>query len=99
MEMKIDLTCEEVLHDVIELCKKYQASRALLYGSRAKGTALERSDIDIAVEGVCEMFRFEDEIEAIPTLLRIDILNMDTCRNSYVLEDIRAYGREIYKAV
>ena len=40
---------EEVIREVGRLCKKYQAKEVILYGSRAKGTARERSDIDIAV--------------------------------------------------
>ena len=43
---------EEVISRVAELCRQYDAQKVILYGSRAKGTALERSDIDIAVSGV-----------------------------------------------
>lgn len=34
------------------MCNEFQAKEVILYGSRAKGTARERSDIDIAVSGV-----------------------------------------------
>ena len=37
----------------------------------------------------------EEEIEEIPTLLTVDLLDMDTCRNELILEDIRKYGRKI----
>ena len=37
---------EEVISRVAELCRQYDAQKVILYGSRAKGTALERSDID-----------------------------------------------------
>lgn len=30
---------EEVIHAVTELCRKYSAKEAILYGSRSKGTA------------------------------------------------------------
>ena len=43
---------EEVISRVAELCRQHDAQKVILYGSRAKGTALERSDIDIAVSGV-----------------------------------------------
>ena len=36
-----------------------------------------------------------EEIEEIPTLYIVDLLNMDTCRNELILEDIRKYGRKI----
>ena len=66
-----------------------------MFGSRAKGTALERSDIDIAVSGVNDFDALEEEIEEIPTLYTVDLLNMDTCRNELILEDIRKYGHKI----
>ena len=67
----------------------------ILYGSRAKGTAQERSDIDIAVSGVEDFESLTEQIENLPTLFSVDIVNMDTCRNQLLLEDIRQYGRKI----
>ena len=46
------MTVEEVLTEAAGLCRKYHAKEIILYGSRAKGTALKKSDIDIAVSGV-----------------------------------------------
>ncbi len=89
------MTLAKVLEKVKNLCVKYQAKEIVLFGSRAKGTALERSDIDIAVSGVKEFGALEEEIEEIPTLYTVDLLNMDTCRNELILEDIRKYGRKI----
>lgn len=86
---------EEVIGRVAELCKQYDAQQVILYGSRAKGTALERSDIDIAVSGVKDFDALSDEVEDLPTLYSVDLLNLDTCRNDLLLEDIRQYGREI----
>ena len=43
---------EEVISEVAKLCRNFHAKEVILYGSRAKGTARERSDIDIAVTGV-----------------------------------------------
>ncbi len=60
-----------------------------------KVTALERSDIDVAVAGVSDFDSLQEEIEEIPTLYKIDLVNLDTCRNTLLLEDIREYGREI----
>ena len=89
------MTVEMVLEKVKELCIKHQAAEVILFGSRAKGTALERSDIDIAVSGTNDIDALEEEIEEIPTLLTVDLLDMDTCRNELILEDIRKYGRKI----
>lgn len=89
------MTLAKVLEKVKNLCVKYQAKEIILFGSRAKGTALERSDIDIAVSGVNDFDALEEEIEEIPTLYTVDLLNMDTCRNELILEDIRKYGHKI----
>ena len=89
------MTITKVLEKVKDLCVKYQAVEIILFGSRAKGTALERSDIDIAVSGVNDFDALEEEIEEIPTLYTVDLLNMDTCRNELILEDIRKYGHKI----
>lgn len=67
----------------------------ILYGSRAKGTAMERSDIDIAVSGVDNFESLVEKVEELPTLFSVDLVNMNTCRNQLLLEDIRQYGREI----
>ena len=40
---------DKVIRDVVKLCRDFDAKKVILYGSRAKGTARERSDIDIAV--------------------------------------------------
>ena len=46
------MTINSILEEIINLSKKYSASTVILFGSRAKGTATERSDIDIAVSGI-----------------------------------------------
>ncbi len=91
MNMKAD----EVINQVAELCRKYKAKEVLLYGSRAKGTARERSDIDIAVSGAENFDILVEKVEELPTLYSVDLVNMDTCKNQLLLEDIRQYGRKI----
>ena len=86
---------EEVIEEVADLCRQFQAKKVILYGSRAKGTARERSDIDIAVSGVDNFELLVEKVEELPTLYSVDMVNMDTCRNQLLLEDIRQYGREI----
>ena len=90
---------EEILENIVALCKKHNAEQVILYGSRAKKTHRERSDIDIAVDGVENFELLEEEIEEIPTLYKIDLLNLKECGNDLLLEDIRQYGCKIYKKV
>ena len=89
------MTVDEVLKSVAALCRKYHADEIILYGSRAKGTALERGDIDVAVSGAEDFEQLEEEVDEIPTLYTVDLLNMDTCRNELLLEDVKEYGRKI----
>ena len=86
---------EEIIQAIIKICNEFQAKEVVLYGSRAKGTARERSDIDIAVSGVKDFDKLSDEVEDLPTLYSVDLLNLDTCRNDLLLEDIRQYGCKI----
>lgn len=90
---------EEVIQAVTGLCQKHSAKKVILFGSRAKGTARERSDIDIAVSGTKDFDLLVEEIEELPTLYSVDIVNLDTCRNSLLMEDIRQYGQKIYEKI
>ena len=94
-----DMQAEEVIKRITELCQKYSADQGILFGSRAKGTALARSDIDIAVSGVAQFSALQEEIENLPTLFSVDIVDMDTCTNAQLLEDINKYGKKIYEKV
>ena len=71
----------EIEKDIVELAKRYNLEEVILFGSRADGTAHEKSDIDIAVKGYHsdnERFEFEEEVWKIPTLLMFDIVDLDS---------------------
>lgn len=93
------MTAEEVLGEIIRCCKEHQVKEAVLFGSRVKGTASERSDFDVAVSGAPDFDGLLEEIEGLPTLYTIDLVDMDTCGNHLLLEDIRIYGRKIFEKV
>lgn len=92
---------DEVITEIIRRCRIRGAKKVILFGSRAKGTATERSDIDIAVAGVTSynIYELQEDLDDIPTLYKIDLLDLDTCKNQLLLEDIEQYGREIYKKI
>ena len=90
---------EEILQEIIRICINNSVTKVILFGSRAKGTALERSDIDIAVCGAEDIEKLREELEDIPTLYTIDVVDMDECRNELLLEDIKQYGRKIYEKI
>lgn len=89
------MTTEEILQSVEALCTDFHAKEVLLFGSRAKGTETAQSDFDIAVSGVVRFDALKEAIDTIPTLYSFDVINMDTCKNELLLEDIRTYGRKI----
>ncbi len=90
---------KEIMEMIVAVCQKHAVSRIVLFGSRAKGTALERSDIDIAVSGAEDFGTMQEELEFLPTLYKIDVVNLDTCRNKELLEDIGKYGKKIYEKI
>ena len=93
------LKAEQVIRETANLCRDFGAKEVILYGSRAKETARERSDIDIAVTGVKDFDALVEEVENLPTLYSVDMVNMGAkyllTPTSLLLEDIRQYGRKI----
>lgn len=89
------MTADEIVESVIRICREYHAREVYLFGSRAKGTATARSDFDFAVAGASDFEALEEAIDEIPTLYSFDIVNMDTCKNDLLLEEIKGYGRKI----
>lgn len=85
---------DTILEMILPVLKNH-VSHAILFGSRAKGTATDRSDYDIAVSGVAEYEKLIDDIDNLDTLYSIDIINLDECNNKLLVEDIEKYGRKI----
>lgn len=86
------MTETEYLERLTTLIHQHNASSAVLFGSRAKGTALPRSDFDVAVTGVADMDALLQEIDDIPSLFSADVVNLDRPCDPMLLEDIRNYG-------
>lgn len=93
------MTDQEIMTSIADICRRYRVKEAILFGSRAKGTATERSDYDIAVSGVEQFEELEEAIDDIPTLHSFDVVNMDTCRNDLLLKEIQEYGRKILQEI
>lgn len=58
---------------------QFGAKRIVLFGSRARGDARPRSDVDLAIYDLPEQAwsDFEDAIDALPTLLTFDLVDMN----------------------
>jgi predicted nucleotidyltransferase len=71
--------------------------RVILFGSRARGTASPRSDIDLAIE-VEESVNWDDlwlKVDDYPTLLHVDLVPMHQITGVFQ-ERVKRDGRLLY---
>ncbi|MGN0362120.1 MAG: nucleotidyltransferase family protein [Bilifractor sp.] len=91
---------EQTLNAIRQMAKKNQIRGLVLFGSRARGEELPRSDIDLAVYGCREFSEFQYQMnEELPTLLRFDLINMDEEVSEKLKEEINRDGVLIYGKV
>lgn len=66
----------EKVYDQIEtFAREAGTRRVVLFGSRARGTNLPKSDIDIAIEGCPDFAALEERLQAERlSLLRLDVI-------------------------
>jgi predicted nucleotidyltransferase len=73
---------------------------AILFGSRAKGTAAPESDIDIACTGTrdsLEVARLADALEDLPLPYQFDVVGLESLEDAPLLDHIRRVGIRLYK--
>lgn len=73
--------------------------RATLFGSRAKGTHHERSDVDLALSGELGLLGAEAiaaELEELPLPYRFDVQALEQINFAPLLEHIQRVGVVIY---
>lgn len=88
-----------VLDDIITLAKRHGAERVVLFGSRARGTNTERSDIDLAVWGG-DAVRFSLDVDdEARTLLEFDVVDMNTPVSDELRSEIAKDGVVLYEKV
>ena len=86
-----------LLRDIVTFAKKNDISKITLFGSRARGTHFEKSDIDIAVEGGdFDAFYFDVQNKA-HSLLEFDIVRYDETTSEELREEIEKDGVVIYE--
>lgn len=94
--MKYNLP-ERVLKDITDFARKYDVESVVLFGSRARGTQNERSDIDIAVSGGDFNSFYWDIKENVHSLLSFDIVELDLGVSEELKKEIETYGVVIYE--
>lgn len=88
-----------ILHQIKDFAKECSLDKVVLFGSRARGTNRERSDIDLAVSGG-SVQRFEELLEEkAETLLSFDIINLDEVVSSKLMHNIQREGTLLYAKV
>lgn len=102
MEVRImSNNINEVYKEIVEFAKEFEASKVILFGSRARGDNKEKSDIDIAIYG-CDKFNdLKNKIdEELWSLLQVDTINMDEKYISKeLIEEINRDGVVLYEKV
>ncbi|MBR5474412.1 MAG: nucleotidyltransferase domain-containing protein [Lachnospiraceae bacterium] len=90
---------EEVMVSLLQLAKKNNLNKLILFGSRARGDFKRTSDIDLAVQGGDVVNFSLDVDEDTPTLLKFDIVNLDGTVQTELLESIDKDGVLLYEKV
>ncbi len=94
--MKYNLP-ERVVKEISVFALKHGVRRVTLFGSRAKGTNTERSDIDIAVSGGDFDAFYSDIKEKTYSLLSFDIVDLDSGVSDELIHEIEKNGVIIYE--
>ena len=82
-----------------QLAERHHITKAVLFGSRARGDFRRESDIDIAViGGEPDLFRLDAEEET-DTLLQYDVVNLDHPLQQGLREAIEREEIVIYEKV
>lgn len=89
----------EIQNQIRKFAKDCVLDKVILFGSRARGTNRERSDIDLAVSGE-NVLRFEELLEEqADTLLSFDVVNLDEIVSDKLRTSIDREGQLLYAKV
>ena len=94
------MTKRQIISKVKEIILQYSnPQRIYLYGSYASGEANKSSDIDIAYddENFKQHYLIEEEVQKIPTLIKIDVKNIANTQDRFK-NRVKSTGKVIYSA-
>ena len=94
--MKYNLP-DRILRELSSFAQKHSIIKIMLFGSRARGTNTERSDIDIAVYGGDFDGFYWDVKEKIHSLLMFDVVHADASIPDELKKEIEKDGVVIYE--
>ena len=91
---------EAVYRQICDFARESGARRVVLFGSRARGTNLPKSDIDIAIEGCEDFDALRDRLQNdLWSLLELDVVNLDACTSDELRHEIERDGVTLYEEV
>lgn len=91
---------DNIINSILEVGDKYKINRITLFGSRARGDNKKTSDIDLAIycdEDYTDKGSIYFELEDIDTLLKLDIVFIDSNTDKKLVENIEREGKIIYE--
>ena len=86
-----------VVKEISEFSRKCGVKKVVLFGSRARGTHTERSDVDIAVCGGDFDAFYWNIKENIHSLLMFDVVDLDKGVSDELKKEIERDGITIYE--
>lgn len=90
---------ENVLQEIENLAMQYGLDRVILFGSRARGDYRRTSDIDLAVWGG-DIARFAVDVEEeTSTLLKFDIVDMNSAVQPELVQSVEQEGKVLYEKI
>lgn len=89
---------ETLKKQIADMAKQTEVVRVILFGSRARRQAYERSDIDLAVMGDADNKFYFLVRENLDSLLNIDIIDMESASQA-LLTEIEQDGVILYEKV
>ena len=95
--MKFGLN-EEIFNKIEEIVKENRKYKFKIFGSRAKGTYKNASDIDIAVfKNVSkeDEYKIRNQFDLLDIIYKIDLVFVDKNLKKEFLEEIMKEGRDI----
>lgn len=90
---------EQVIKEITSLAEKYDITKVILFGSRARGDYQRASDIDLAVYGGDVISFSLDVEEHTSTLLTYDVIDMNKNHQVGILESIKKEGKILYEKI
>ena len=91
---------DKVYQQIVSFARECDIEKVVLFGSRARGDNLPKSDIDIAVAGCWDFGRFSYLIEeCLDTLLDVDVVNLDESTSQSLLDEIARDGVVLYEKI